>query len=52
VPLGGGYLELLAVVDPDAAPASDLSRALSTRRADVAAGVRAVGIGHRELRTA
>jgi hypothetical protein len=35
VPLGGGYLELLAVADPDEAAASELGRAITAR---IAAG--------------
>jgi Glyoxalase-like domain len=34
VPLGGGYLELLAIADPDEAAGSDLGRALLARDGD------------------
>jgi hypothetical protein len=39
VPLGEGYLELLAVADPDEAAASELGRAVTQRIADVGDGL-------------
>ena len=39
VPLGGGYLELLAVADPDEAAGSELGRAVSARIAEAGDGL-------------
>jgi hypothetical protein len=39
VPLGGGYLELLAVADPDEAAGSDLGRAVTARIATAGEGL-------------
>jgi hypothetical protein len=39
VPLGGGFLELLAVADPDEAARSDFGRALTQRLASVGEGL-------------